>query len=234
MLEVRNLNVSYGKVKVIKSVSLGVEDKQTFALIGANGAGKTTMIRAIMGLKSVESGEVRFLGEDITNMKPFMRARMGIAMVPEGRQLFYDYTVKENLMIGAFHRTNRNEVSQTLEEVLQMFPILKERESQRARTLSGGEGQMLSIARALMADPKLILMDEPSMGIMPTIVGLIFEIIRRLREEGKTIFIVEQNVVKALDVAQTGALLELGQIVLSGNTQEISSNPKIKESYLGE
>jgi len=233
LLEVTNLRVCYGKINALKCVSLRVEEKHIFTLIGANGAGKTTIVRTIMGLTTPNEGMIRFLGEDISSMKPCKRATMGIAIVPEGRQLFYDFTVKENLLAGAFCRTDRSQINRSLDEIFEIFPVLKQRQNQISRTLSGGEGQMLALGRALMANPKLILMDEPSMGLMPVVVTLMFEVIEKLRERGKTIFLVEQNASMALDVSQMGALIELGEIVLYGDSKQITLNPKIKESYLG-
>ena len=233
LLEVRGLNVHYGKLHVLKGVSLNVEEGELVAVIGANGAGKTTLLRTIVGLVRPTSGRIIFAGRDITGLEAWDRVRLGITMIPEGRGLFPYLTVLENLLVGAYLEEDREAVRKRLEEVYRLFPILRERRNQMARTLSGGEGQMLAIGRSLMGRPRLLLMDEPSMGLMPKLVDELFEVIGRLKEEGITILLVEQNARKALEVADRGYVLETGRVVLKGTAEELRENPMVRKAYLG-
>ncbi len=233
LLEVKNLDVHYGKLHVLKNVSLGVREGELVAVIGANGAGKTTLLRTIVGLVKPTAGKIIYDGKDITDLEPWDRVKMGITMIPEGRGLFPYLTVLENLLIGAYLEKDREAVRKRLEEVFGIFPILRERRDQMARTLSGGEGQMLAIGRSLMGKPRLLLMDEPSMGLMPKLVDELFKIIKRLKEEGITILLVEQNARKALEVADRAYVLETGHVVLEGTAEELRENPVVRKAYLG-
>lgn len=233
MLEITRLSVHYGKVQALRDISFKVEKGDIFAVLGANGAGKTTLIRTILGLKKQTSGSISFLGEDITAMPAYMRARMAISIVPEGRGLYPDFTVNENLLIGAYQRKDREGIMEDLENVYHLFPVLRDRRNQVSKTLSGGEGQMLAIGRGLMARPKLILMDEPSMGIMPVVVTEIFKVIKNMPARGVTVLLVEQNAKKALSVANKAAVLEVGRMILGGDAKSLRDDPKVKKAYLG-
>ncbi len=233
MLEIEAVDVFYGRIQALRDVSLKLEEGEVYTIIGANGAGKTTLMRAIIGLKKISGGRIRFMGEDISNESTFIRARRGMSMVPEGRGLFPDFTVKENLLVGAFPRSDRDGIAEDLTRVFEVFPRLEERQNQRGKTLSGGEGQMLAIGRSLMARPKVLLMDEPSMGLMPIIVTEIFRVIELLREQGVTILLAEQNAYKALTVAEKGGVLELGRLVLQGEAKALMDEPLVKRAYLG-
>jgi branched-chain amino acid transport system ATP-binding protein len=233
MIEIRDLHVYYGHVHALNAVSLALSSAQIFAVLGANGAGKTTLLRSILGL-SASTGSIEFDGEDISRLATHERVRRGIALVPEGRRLFPDFTVGENLRIGAFHRRDRGAVPRDVEEVCQLFPILRERFHQQARTLSGGEGQMLAIARALLSRPKLLLLDEPSVGLMPKAVNDIFEMIRDIpRRSSVTVLLVEQNTKKALAIADQAAVLELGRVAFAGTASDVAADPRTREAYLG-
>src|SRR5262245_16559102 len=233
MLEIKDLHVRYGHLSALKGVSLAVELGEIFAVLGANGAGKTTLLRAILGLADAE-GTVRLAGEDISHLPVAERVRLGIALVPEGRRLFPEFTVAENLRIGAFNRTDRPGVEQDIEEICKTFPVLKERYGQQSRTLSGGEGQMLAIGRALMSRPRLLLLDEPSVGLMPRAVSEIFKMIAAIPEKkGITVLLVEQNTKRALAVADRAAVLEMGRVALSGDVQTVATDHRVKEAYLG-
>ncbi|MGE3989674.1 ABC transporter ATP-binding protein [Pseudorhodoplanes sp.] len=233
MIEISDLNVHYGRVRALTSVSLSVDEGKIFAVLGANGAGKTTLLRSILGLTSAK-GAIRFEGSDITSRPVAERVRRGIALVPEGRKLFPDFTVAENLRIGAFNRKDPDGVRRDIDEVCEAFPVLKERYQQEARTLSGGEGQMLAIGRALLSRPKLLLLDEPSVGLMPIFVSEIFKMIASVaRNKGITVLLVEQNTKKALAVADRAAVLELGRIAFEGGASSIAADPRVKEAYLG-
>ncbi len=236
MLRVTNINAHYNGIAALRSVSLHVSEKEIVCLIGANGAGKTTLLNTISGLVRASGGNVQFDGKPITKHKPDRIVRRGIVQVPEGRQVFPEMTVLENLQMGAYVRYKRkekDEVGEALERVLARFPILAQRHSQQAGTLSGGEQQMLAMGRALMASPRILLMDEPSMGLAPRIVAEIFEIIRALREEGTTILLVEQNARAALKVAERGYVLETGRVVLEGESAELAEDREVKRAYLG-
>jgi branched-chain amino acid transport system ATP-binding protein len=233
VLELRDISVNYGRVEALKSVSLDVPEGCIFAVLGANGAGKTTLLRAILGLNRGK-GSIRFDGNEISTLATFERARLGIALVPEGRRLFPDFTLEENLRIGTMNNKDTSSLRNDLEEVFQSFPILKERIKSRARTLSGGEGQMLAIARALLSRPKLLLLDEPSVGLMPRAVVETFDNIAEYSKRKRlTVLLVEQNARKALGIADRAAVLELGQLTLQGDAATFKTDDRIKKAYLG-
>lgn len=233
MLEIKDLKVSYGMIQAIKGISFEVNKGEVIALIGANGAGKTTILHTITGLLNADSGSVTYEGKDITRMPGHKIVSMGIAHVPEGRRVFANMTVLQNLKLGAYTRKDKAEIAETLEMVYTRFPRLKERKNQLAGTLSGGEQQMLAMARALMSKPKLIMMDEPSMGLSPILVEQIFSIIYELRESGVTILLVEQNANKALKITDRAYVLETGKITLSGTGRELLEKEEVKKAYLG-
>jgi branched-chain amino acid transport system ATP-binding protein len=233
VLEVENLNVYYGAIHALQGISFNVNEGEIVTLIGANGAGKSTTLRAISGLLRPRTGSIRFKGEDITIQPAERIVQMGISQVPEGRRIFAPLTVRENLMMGAFTRTDREEIEQSLQRVFASFPRLKERVSQLGGTLSGGEQQMLATGRGLMSQPSLLLLDEPSMGLSPILVEEIFRIIREINRQGTSILLVEQNAHMALAVAHRAYVLETGRIVLSGTAREIRENPQVKTAYLG-
>lgn len=234
MLEIENLEVYYGAINALKGISFGVEQGEIIALIGANGAGKTTTLHTITGLISAKSGTIRLNGRDITKTPAHKIVSMGMAHVPEGRRVFAQLSVYENLMLGAYTRKNKAEIADTLERVFERFPRLKERKTQSAGTLSGGEQQMLAMGRALMSKPSIILMDEPSMGLSPLYVNEIFDIIREINKSGTTVLLVEQNAKKALSMANRAYVLETGNITLSGDAKELLNNERVKRAYLGE
>ena len=231
MLEVSGLNVYYDNIRALKDVSFSVEEGEIMTLIGANGAGKTTTLLTLSGLKKAQSGTIQFLSKDITKSTPQSRVAMGISQSPEGRRVFPGLTVLENLEMGAYLR--KDDFSADMEKVFTYFPRLKERKKQTAGTLSGGEQQMLAMGRALMSRPKLMLLDEPSMGLSPLLVSEIFEIIRRLNENGTTILLVEQNAALALKICHRAAVMETGRIVLAGTGEELSRSPEVQKAYLG-
>jgi branched-chain amino acid transport system ATP-binding protein len=233
LLEVRSLDVHYGGIHALKGVSFSVDEGEVVTLIGANGAGKTTTLRAISGLIKPSGGSVAFAGKPITGLPPHEIVALGLAHVPEGRGIFANLTVDENLEIGGFLRKDASAVAKDLARALDLFPRLKERGKQSAGTLSGGEQQMLAIARALVTRPKLLLLDEPSLGLAPTIVQLIFKIVRTIVSEGTTILLVEQNAHMALAVAQRAHVLEVGTLVTSGPAAELARDDKIRKAYLG-
>ncbi len=232
LLEIADLSSHYGRIRALDAIDLAVDDSELVAIVGANGAGKTTLLRTISGVQPASGGSIRFRGDDITRMPPARRVRLGIAQVPEGRQMFAPMSVEDNLLLGGFTRPH-HEIDASLDSVYGLFPRLKERRRQPAGTLSGGEQQMLAIARALMAKPDLLLMDEPSMGLAPRIVERIFDTIRELRATGVTILLVEQNAFAALSVADRGYVLESGRIVLEGRATELLADDRIKAAYLG-
>ncbi len=233
ILEVCDIDVFYGGIHALRGVSLEVEQGEIVTLIGANGAGKTTTLRAISGLLKPEKGVVRFGGEVITGVPPHVIVGRGLVMAPEGRGIFANMTVEENLDIGAFLRKDKAAIAKDKDHALELFPRIRERLAQNAGTLSGGEQQMLAIARALMSRPKLLLLDEPSLGLAPQIVALIFKIVRTIAAEGTTILLVEQNAHMALGVAQRAYVLEVGKIVLEGPAKQLASDDKIRKAYLG-
>ena len=234
LLEVRGMEVSYGGIRAVKGIDLEVGEGELVCLIGANGAGKSTTLRAICGLVAPRAGSVRYLGLDTLTLRPHELPRRGLVMVPEGRGIFAQLTVAENLSMGSFFRRDASLVQADLERQYETFPRLKERRAQVAGTLSGGEQQMLAIARALMARPKLLLLDEPSMGLAPRLVGKIFEVVREIAALGVTILLVEQNARLALGAAQRGYVMESGKVVLSGDTAKLRADPRVREAYLGE
>ena len=234
LLTIENLEVFYGVINAIKGISFEVNEGEIIALIGANGAGKTTILNTITGLVPAKSGSIKFEDKDLLKTPAHKIVSMGIAHVPEGRRIFQQLTVFENLKLGAYTRKNKKEIADTLELVYERFPRLKERRTQIAGTLSGGEQQMLAMGRALMSHPKIILMDEPSMGLSPLYVTEIFDIIRSVNESGTTVLLVEQNAKKALSIANRAYVLETGKIVLSGDAHELMNNDSVKKAYLGE
>lgn len=233
LLEVRNLNVYYGSIHALKGIDLEVEEGEIVTLIGANGAGKSTTLKTISGLLHPKTGEVLFKGHPISSQPSHKIVSMGISHVPEGRRIFANLTVMENLDMGAYLRKDRDGVIRDVDRVFEFFPRLRERQKQIAGTLSGGEQQMLAIGRGLMADPDLILMDEPSMGLAPLLVKEIFAIIREINAAGTTILLVEQNAHMALSVAKKAYVLETGRIVLKGMAEDLSRNEQVKRAYLG-
>lgn len=233
LLEVKNIRVLYEKVEAVRGISLGAEEGTVISLIGANGAGKTTTLKAISGLKRLTSGEIWFQGRRIDGMPPHAIVKLGIAHVPEGRRLFGLMTVKDNLAMGAFLQKNKSEIERNLEVVFRHFPILKTRQKQLARSLSGGEQQMLAIGRALMAKPTVLLLDEPSIGLAPLVVAEIARIIEDIKSAGLTIVLVEQNAHMALRLAEKGYVLETGKIVLEGDSKDLLHSEYVKKAYLG-
>jgi branched-chain amino acid transport system ATP-binding protein len=233
LLEVRDIKVHYGKVEAVKGVSLQVEAGDIVTLLGANGAGKTTILKTISGLKYPTSGEIWFSGQRIDRNQPSRIVRAGIGHVPEGRRVFPDMSVEDNLIMGAYVRNDKVDIKQDLQELYRHFPRLKERRKQRAGSLSGGEQQMLAISRALMCKPTLLLMDEPSMGLSPIMVGEIALIITNINQQGISVLLVEQNAAVALRLATAGYVVETGRIVLGGKRDELLNNNKVKKAYLG-
>ena len=234
MLEVKDIEVFYGVIQAIKGISFEVNEGEVIALIGANGAGKTTTLQTITGLISPKKGQIFFEGQEITHVPAHKIVSMGMAHVPEGRRVFAQLSVLDNLKLGAFTRKDKEEIEETLIRVYKRFPRLEERKNQIAGTLSGGEQQMLAIGRALMSHPKIILMDEPSMGLSPIFVNEIFDIIQEVSKSGTTVLLVEQNAKKALSIADRGYVLETGRIVLEGNAKDLLDNEQVKKAYLGE
>lgn len=234
MLEIRDLQVYYGMIQAIKGVSFEVHEGEVIALIGANGAGKTTILHTITGLLSPKAGSISFEGKDITKVPAHKIVSMGMAHVPEGRRVFAQLSVLQNLKMGAYTRKDKEEIEHTLRTVYDRFPRLEERQNQMAGTLSGGEQQMLAMGRALMSHPRIILMDEPSMGLSPIFVNEIFDIIEQVSKSGTTVLLVEQNAKKALSIADRAYVLETGNIVLEGKAQELLNDASIKKAYLGE
>ncbi|WP_019414096.1 ABC transporter ATP-binding protein [Paenisporosarcina sp. TG20] len=232
MLKITGIETFYGKIQALKGISLEVEQGKVVTILGANGAGKTTTMKTISGLLKPKHGTVEFLGEDITGLRPDQLLRKGIALVPEGRAILSSMTVMENLEMGAYHR-NDKDIKKDIEEVMTHFPILKERKEQLGGTLSGGQQQMLAIARALLSKPKLILLDEPSMGLAPLIVANIFKIIKEINADGTTVLLVEQNAKQALKVADYGYVMETGKIIINGDAKDLLKDTRIVEAYLG-
>ena len=234
MLEVKDLHVHYGMIEAIKGIDFEVNKGEVIALIGANGAGKTTTLHTITGLIAPSKGEVLYEGKDISKMPGHKIVSLGMAHVPEGRRVFANLSVYENLLMGAYTRKDKEEIQNTLRMVYDRFPRLEERKNQMAGTLSGGEQQMLAMGRALMSHPSIILMDEPSMGLSPIFVNEIFDIIQKVSKSGTTVLLVEQNAKKALSIADRAYVLETGKIVLSGDAKELMNDDSIKKAYLGE
>ena len=233
LLEVNNLEVSYGLIKAVKGVSFEVNEGEIVALIGANGAGKTTIMHALNGLLGKNAGTVSFNDSDITSIKAHKLVGMGMAQVPEGRRIFGELSVYDNLKMGYYSKSDKAEFEKKLEEIYESFPILKERSGQIAGTLSGGEQQMLAMSRALMSSPKLLLLDEPSMGLSPLYVNIIFDMIKKVNSLGTTVLLVEQNAKKALSIADRAYVLEIGKIVKTGSGKELLDDEDIRKAYLG-
>lgn len=233
ILSVENLSASYGRIEALRGVSLKIDEGEIVSLIGANGAGKSTLLRTISGVLRPRSGSARFRGRELTHLPPDQIVQEGIVQVQEGRGILGYMTVLENMELGAYVRTDRGAIQKDLREVLRRFPILAERRYQLGSSLSGGEQQMLAVARALMARPKLLMMDEPSLGLAPMLVNQVFDIIRGLKAEGRTILLVEQNARKALRCADRGYVMETGEIVMEGSAQELLNSQRVKEAYLG-
>lgn len=233
MLKVENLVVNYGAVRALRDISFNVEKGEIITLIGANGAGKTTTLHSISNLIKKQSGKILFKDEDITNLPADKIVAKHLIQVPEGRRIFQNLTVKENLELGAYLRNDKKKIASDMERVFEYFPRMKERIRQSAGTLSGGELQMLAMGRALMAEPELLLLDEPSMGLAPIFVDEIFNIVQKINKDGTTILLVEQNAFKALSIANRGYILETGEITKSGNAQDLINDPAVKSAYLG-
>lgn len=234
LLEIKDLEVNYGVIKAIKGVSFDVNEGEIIALIGANGAGKTTILHTITGLIQAKKGSIVFDDKELTKTPPHKIVSMGMAHVPEGRRIFQQLSVLENLKLGAYTRKDKSEIASTLKMVYERFPRLEERKNQVAGTLSGGEQQMLAMGRALMSKPRIILMDEPSMGLSPLLVSEIFDIIKVINESGTTVLLVEQNAKKALSIADRAYVLETGKITLSGDAKDLINDESVKKAYLGE
>ena len=234
LLEVQGVHTYYGSIHALKGVSIDVRDGEIVTLIGANGAGKSTTLRSINGLNHPRKGSIRFQGKDITNEAPHKIVKMGVAQSPEGRKLFPRMSVFENLEMGAFQRKDRRGIREDLDRVYSLFPRLAERKQQKAGTLSGGEQQMVAMGRGLMARPKLLMLDEPSMGLAPIFVEKIFEIVQEINKQGTTVLLVEQNALMALDVAHRGYVLETGTIALTDDAKTLRANEQVRKTYLGE
>ena len=234
ILSLSNIHTFYGTIEALKGISIEVHEGEIVTLIGANGAGKSTTLRSVNGLNHPRTGTIRFMGDDITTRPAHEIVRMGISQSPEGRKLFPRMTVMENLEMGAFQRKDRAEIKEDMDHVFTLFPRLAERKSQKAGTLSGGEQQMCAIGRAMMARPKLLMLDEPSMGLAPIYVERIFETVVAINNEGTPILLVEQNALMALDVARRGYVLETGRVAIEGPAQELKTNEQVRKSYLGE
>ena len=234
LLELKRVRVAYGGIQAVKGIDLAVSRGELVCLIGANGAGKTTTLRGITGLQPVKSGSIHYDGEDITGKPAFQLVRKGLSMVPEGRGVFGALTIEENLAMGAYARSDRAGIRADVERAFELFPRLKERRRQTAGTLSGGEQQMLAMARALMSRPKLLLLDEPSMGLAPLMVQKVFETVLKISKEGVTILLIEQNAKLALEVSGRGYVMESGEITLHGEAKTLLSDPKVRAAYLGE
>jgi branched-chain amino acid transport system ATP-binding protein len=233
MLNIQELNVFYGAIQALNNVSISVNPGEVVAIIGSNGAGKSTLLRTISGLIRPRSGSITYQGKELTTMAPHNIVKLGLSQSPEGRRIFTNMTVQENLQLGAFLRTDPAEVAKDMEMVLERFPRLRERFKQNSGTMSGGEQQMLAIGRALMSKPDILLLDEPSLGLAPFLIAEIFSIVLDLNKDGKTILIVEQNANRALEIAHRAYVLETGEMVLEGTGKELLVNPKVKEAYLG-
>ena len=234
MLEVKNIEVSYGEFLALRGISFTVKEGELVTIIGANGAGKSTILRAVMGLVKCRKGKIFFKGEDITSSSSHQRARLGISLVPEGRKIFPDLTVAENLLMGAYIQEERKAIQSCMEEAFGLFPVLKERQNQVGKTLSGGEQQMLAIGRALMSNPQLLLLDEPSLGLSPVLVEEVYRVIVEIQTAGTPILVVEQNAYQALSVATRGYVIETGAITVQDAADRLLENEEVKHAYLGE
>ena len=234
MLEVNELSVFYGSIQALQGITFNVEEGEIVTLIGANGAGKSTTLRSISGIVKAKSGTINFRGKTINNLPAHKIVEMGISHVPEGRLVFPNLSVKENLLMGAFSRKDKNEINDSLEEVMERFPRLRERTKQLAGTMSGGEQQMLAMGRGMMSRPSLMILDEPSMGLSPVLVEEIFDIIKWINQQGTTVLLVEQNAFMALQVANRAYVLETGRILFSGKSSDIQQDPRVRSAYMGE
>ena len=234
LLRVSNLRVAYGGIQAVKGVSFEVREGELVSLIGANGAGKTTTLKAITGTQPAAGGEIEFMGRSTRGQGPWLLVEQGLVMVPEGRGVFSRMTITENLQMGAFVRNDVKDIAADIERVFGIFPRLKERRNQLAGTMSGGEQQMLAMGRALMARPKVLLMDEPSMGLSPIMVDKIFEVVNDIHRQGTTILLVEQNASRALQLAQRGYVMDSGEVTMTGDAQALLADPKVRAAYLGE
>jgi branched-chain amino acid transport system ATP-binding protein len=233
MLSIKNLHVSYGGIKALRGINIDIAENKIVTLIGANGAGKSSTLRAIMNLVKKEQGIVEYDGDDLTNLKTMEIVKKGIVLSPEGRRVFANLTVEENLILGAYTRKDKVGINEDIQKVYNLFPRLKERSWQKSGTLSGGEQQMLAVGRAMMIRPKVLMLDEPSLGLAPLLVKDIFDIIKEIHSQGNTILLVEQNAKKALEIADYAYVLETGSLVLEGKGEELLNNTKVKEAYLG-
>jgi branched-chain amino acid transport system ATP-binding protein len=233
MLKVENLSVHYGVIQALHNVSLEVNQGEIVTLIGSNGAGKTTTLGALSGLLKPSGGKISFQNRDLLSVQPHLRVPMGLVQVPEGRRIFPTMSVAENLDLGAYTRSDTREMAKDLEEIYTLFPRLRERMNQAAGTMSGGEQQMLAVGRALMSRPKLLLLDEPSLGLAPLLVKEIFSVVKRIRDRGVTVMLVEQNAHLALEIADRAYVLETGHVIMSGDAKKIAGDPRVKEAYLG-
>jgi branched-chain amino acid transport system ATP-binding protein len=233
MLELDNVSSGYGKVQILWDVSFKIKEKEIVSIIGPNGAGKTTMVKTIMGLLPAKSGVITFRGEPVQKLPPYEIVKKGLVMIPEGREIFPRMSVEENLLLGAYAIKDKGAVQNSKEKVYQIFPVLKKKEKEQAQTLSGGEQQMLVICRSLMSNPKLLILDEPSLGLAPIVVEKVLDTVAKINEDGVTILLVEQNIRDSLNVANRGYVLEEGKIILEGEGRELLSNSHIKEVYLG-
>jgi branched-chain amino acid transport system ATP-binding protein len=233
MLKVENLSVHYGVIQALHEVSLEINKGEIVTLIGSNGAGKTTTLGALSGLLRPSSGTITFEGKNLLSVPPHLRVPMGLVQVPEGRRIFPTMTVAENLDLGAYTRSDKSEMAKDLEEIYTLFPRLRERQTQAAGTMSGGEQQMLAVGRAMMSRPQLLLLDEPSLGLAPLLVKEIFSVVKRIRDRGVTVMLVEQNAHLALEIADRAYVLETGRVIMSGDAKQIARDPRVKEAYLG-
>jgi len=233
MLEVENVSAAYGLVQILWDVSFKIKEKEIVSVIGPNGAGKTTLVKTVMGLLPAKSGTIRFKGENIEKLRPYEIVKKGVTLIPEGREIFPKMTVEENMLLGAYTINDKNAVKESKERIYQIFPVLKKKEKALAQTLSGGEQQMLVICRSLMSNPQLLILDEPSLGLAPILVGKVLDTLRKINEEGVTVLLVEQNIRDSLNIADRGYVLEKGKIIIEGKGRELLSNDHIKEVYLG-
>ncbi len=233
MLELNQVSSGYGKVQILWDISFQIKQKEIVSIIGPNGAGKTTLVKTIMGLLPAKTGAITFNGETITKLPPYDIVKKGLVMIPEGREVFPRMTVEENLRLGAYTVKDKAVVQDTKEKAFQIFPVLKKKQKAKAQTLSGGEQQMLVICRSLMSNPKLLILDEPSLGLAPIVVGTVLDTISKINEDGVTVLLVEQNIRDSLDIADRGYVLEEGKIILEGESRELLSNNHVKEVYLG-
>jgi branched-chain amino acid transport system ATP-binding protein len=233
MLEVENVSAAYGLVQILWDVSFKINEKEIVSVIGPNGAGKTTLVKTIMGVLPAKTGTIRFKGENIEKLPTYEIVKKGVTLIPEGREIFPKMTVEENMLLGAYTIKDKNAVKESKERIYQIFPILKKKEKALAQTLSGGEQQMLVICRSLMSNPQLLILDEPSLGLAPILVGKALDTLRKINEEGVTVLLVEQNIRDSLNIADRGYVLEKGKIIIEGKGRELLSNDHIKEVYLG-